>query len=100
MFFFRLGGLRFKTGQSRKWGAGMLSQEEIKARIQQKIPFSEVEVIDTVGDQNHWSVLVCSEAFEGKSLIDRHRMVMESVKDWIGDRMHAIEIKAITPNEG
>lgn len=78
----------------------MLSQEEIKTRIQERIESADVEVMDTVGDQNHWSVLVCSSAFEGKSLIERHRMVMDSVKDWIGDRMHAIEIKAITPDEG
>jgi stress-induced morphogen len=42
--------------------------------------------------------VVASDAFEGKSLIQRHRMVLDTVKAEIAsDELHALSVKAELP---
>jgi len=47
----------------------------------------------------HYRVVIVSAAFEGKSLIERHRMVNESLRDLFGDRIHALSMKTLTPDQ-
>lgn len=46
----------------------------------------------------HFAVDIVSSAFEGKKLIERHRMVYDAVKP-IKGLIHALSIKAKTLNE-
>lgn len=65
--------------------------ETVKALIEAGLPGAKVEV---TGDGRHFEAVVVSEAFEGKSLIQRHRMVMATVNDKIAsDELHALSIK-------
>lgn len=75
----------------------MMTPQEITERIQGAIPGAEVDVIDTMGDAQHWRVLVTSSTFDGLSLIEQHKLVMGSLQDEIGGRMHAVEIKTMLP---
>lgn len=45
----------------------------------------------------HYLVTVVSEAFAGKSTIQRHRMVYEALGDMMKREIHALSIKALTP---
>jgi stress-induced morphogen len=50
------------------------------------------------GGESHFKVLVVSAAFEGKSLLDRHRLVNDAVKDGATNiPVHALSISAKTP---
>ena len=51
------------------------------------------------GGETHFSVEVVSEAFRGKSRVDRHRMVNAALADELADRVHALAIKARAPGE-
>jgi len=74
-----------------------MDNEQVKALIEAGLPGARVEMI---GDACNMAVLVVSEAFEGKSLLQRHRMVMEGVKSHISsNELHALSIKAKTPAE-
>jgi acid stress-induced BolA-like protein IbaG/YrbA len=54
--------------------------------------------VDVTGDGRHFEALVVSDAFEGKSLIQRHRMVMEAVKaELASEELHALSIKTMLP---
>lgn len=69
----------------------------VKALIEQGMPEARVEV---TGDGRHFEAVVVSDGFEGKSLVDRHRMVMATVQDKIAsDELHALSIKAYTPEQ-
>jgi BolA protein len=48
---------------------------------------------------SHYTVTIVSEAFNGLSLIKRHRLVYESVGDLMTNDIHALSIKAKTPAE-
>lgn len=47
----------------------------------------------------HFAVRIVSPAFAGKSLVQRHRMVYEAMGDLMQHEVHALTIKAETPNE-
>lgn len=47
----------------------------------------------------HFSVTICSDRFEGRSLVERHRMVYGAVSDMMPQDIHALSIKALTPLE-
>jgi len=44
-------------------------------------------------------VLVVAEAFRGKRAVTRHRMVYAAVGDLIETDIHALSIKALSPEE-
>lgn len=46
------------------------------------------------GGGGHFTVVIAAEAFRGKSLIERHRMVYQAVADWMGSEIHALKIDA------
>lgn len=49
--------------------------------------------------ETHFRIKVVSEAFKGKSRVDRHRMVNTLLSAEIADGVHALAIDAKTPDE-
>jgi BolA family transcriptional regulator, general stress-responsive regulator len=47
----------------------------------------------------HFRVNIVSASFNGKSLVERHRMVYASLSEAMQHEIHALSIKAITPDE-
>jgi BolA protein len=51
------------------------------------------------GSESHFKVLVVSDMFEGKSLIDRHRMVNHCLGEELKASIHALSIQAKTTKQ-
>ena len=49
--------------------------------------------------ESHFSVTVVSEAFAGKSRLERHRMVNAALAEELAGRVHALSVSALTPVE-
>lgn len=47
----------------------------------------------------HFRVVIVSEVFAGKSLLQRHRLVYAAVNDLMPKEIHALSIKALAPKE-
>jgi acid stress-induced BolA-like protein IbaG/YrbA len=74
-----------------------MEPEKIRALIEEALPGARATVS---GDGRHFDALVVSEAFAGKTLIQRHRLVLDAVHDRIAsEELHALSIKAKTPAE-
>ena len=74
----------------------MLSNE-IKDRIETGILGAECFVNEFSGGTDHYAVIVVSPAFEGKSLLTRHRTIMDLFKEEMATgEVHALTIKAFT----
>ena len=72
-----------------------METENVKALIEAGIPGAKVEV---TGDGRHFEATVTSALFDGKSLIQQHRMVKDAVKVQIeSDELHALSIKTLLP---
>jgi BolA protein len=52
------------------------------------------------GGQTHYTVYIVSEAFRGKSRIDRHRMINQTLAQELAGGVHALAIHAAAPGEG
>ncbi|MBD1580823.1 BolA family protein [Pseudoalteromonas sp. S16_S37] len=51
------------------------------------------------GEDSHFKVVVVSEEFAGKRLLQRHRKINEILKDELANHIHALSIHAYTPDE-
>lgn len=49
--------------------------------------------------ETHFRVTAVTEAFAGRSRVDRHRMINAALKDELATRVHALAIVALTPDE-
>jgi len=67
--------------------------KEIEVLIKEALPNAVVEIQDLAGDNNHYSAIVTSSEFSGKSKIQQHKMVYDSLKGKMGNELHALSIK-------
>lgn len=49
--------------------------------------------------ESHFRVEIVSEAFNGKSRVDRHRMVNALLAEELAGRVHAMALVTLTPDE-
>ncbi|NGZ12110.1 MAG: BolA family transcriptional regulator [Nitrospira sp. LK70] len=57
-------------------------------------------VTDRTGTMNHLKVEIVSNGFQGKNLLDRHRMIYQALDVPMKDgRIHALELTARTRDE-
>lgn len=75
----------------------MTETSEIKNRIEEALPGSSAEVVDTAGDGNHFRAVITASQFEGLSRIEQHKMVNAVFAGELGGRIHALSIKTQTP---
>jgi len=73
--------------------------EEIKEKLRINFPKDKVEVFDSRGTGDHFSVIVISDNFINISLVDRHRMIYSIFKKEISSEIHAMQIQTYTRNE-
>tara|TARA_B100001113_G_C20817293_1_gene495115 strand:+ start:223 stop:480 length:258 start_codon:yes stop_codon:yes gene_type:complete len=67
--------------------------KEIEKYIKEALPDASIEIQDLAGDGNHYSATVTSSSFKGKSRIEQHKMVYNSLQGKMGNELHALAIK-------
>ena len=50
-------------------------------------------------DNTHFEALVVAEEFAGKRPLARHQLVYRCLGELVGNEIHALSIKALTPDE-
>jgi acid stress-induced BolA-like protein IbaG/YrbA len=58
---------------------------------------AQVKVISD--DNTHFEALVVAAEFEGRRPIARHQLVYKCLGALVGNEIHALSIKALTPDE-
>lgn len=48
----------------------------------------------------HYFVTIVAEAFEGKTLVQRHQLIYQALGDMMKQEIHALGINALSPSEG
>jgi BolA protein len=81
----------------------------LHTRLSEALAPLELEIIDesarhaghagAASGGGHYIVNIVSAAFEGKSLIQRHRLVYDAVGDMMHTEIHALSIQARTPQD-
>ena len=69
---------------------------ELETLIKKAIPNSEIEIKDLAGDDNHYSIIIKSDAFRGKTRIEQHQIVYGALEEKMGNKLHALQVKTIS----
>jgi stress-induced morphogen len=73
-----------------------ISQSDLHSLIKKSFPEARVEIVDLAGDNNHYSVTIIDKSFAGKSRVAQHKMVNEALKGYLGDILHAMQLKTLS----
>jgi len=84
---------------------------EMLARLESALAPSHTDLVDdseshrghgghNPAGESHFSLRIESEAFAGKSRVERYRMIHAALGDLLDERVHALSIKATAPGEG
>jgi acid stress-induced BolA-like protein IbaG/YrbA len=74
----------------------MVTPESIKQNIEQGMKVTHLSV---TGDGAHFEAVVVSDEFEGKSRVQRHQRVFQTLGDRMREEIHALSMKTFTPQE-
>ena len=76
-----------------------MKAEDIAAKIRTALPDAKIELKDLTGTADHWQATIVSSAFAGKSLVQRHRLVMAALAEEMKGPIHALTLEVRTPDE-
>ncbi len=74
-----------------------MDSEQIVKLIESGLPDSSAWVRSD--DNTHFEAIVVSSQFDGKRSIARHQMIYAVLGDRVGGEIHALSIRAYTPEE-
>jgi BolA protein len=84
----------------------MTTQETIQQKLQTAFSPMHLEVINEsdnhnvpAGSESHFKVVLVSKAFEGESLVARHRQVNKLLADELQGGVHALALHTMTPED-
>lgn len=84
----------------------MSVQERIEQKLGTAIDLQHLEVINESdnhnvppGSESHFKVVLVSEDFNGKRLIQRHKQVNQVLKEELSNHIHALAIHTYTGEE-
>lgn len=78
----------------------MITPDVLTDYIRKSLPDAVVTVTDRTGTMDHLKVVIVSDGFRGKNLLDRHRIIYQALDVPMKDgRIHAIELTARTSDE-
>jgi stress-induced morphogen len=80
-------------------GVEPITAEEIQSLIFQAIPDAQIQVRDMTGGGDHYEAVVVSSAFAGKTKVNRHRLVYGALQEAMVQRIHALALTTLTPEE-
>jgi len=74
----------------------MVTPEQVQSYNEKGLPCLEVRV---AGDGQHFEALIVSEAFRGKSRVQRHQLVYAALGERMREEVHALSMRTLTPEE-
>jgi len=74
----------------------MVTPEQVQSYIEKGLRCDAVRV---VGDGEHFEALIVSEAFRGKSRVQRHQFVYAALGERLRGEIHALSMRTLTPEE-
>ncbi|MCY4190304.1 MAG: BolA family transcriptional regulator [Rhodospirillaceae bacterium] len=75
-----------------------MDADEIAALIKQALPDAQVTITDLRGDGDHYAAEVISSEFAGKTRVQQHQMVYDSLQGRMGGVLHALALSTSAPS--
>ena len=71
-----------------------MDARDIESMIKAAIPDAEVTIRDLAGDGDHYAA---AESFRGKSRVQQHQIVYQSLRGQMGGVLHALALQTGVP---
>lgn len=75
-----------------------LERVKILEILERDFPDSHIALTDLKGNGDYYSLTIVSESFHGKTRVQQHQMVYNSLKGYVGDAIHALSLKTSARN--
>lgn len=86
-----------------------MTSELIKQKLNEAIQPELIEIVDDSAAHaghagarqggGHYNVTIVAQAFDGKTLVQRHQLVYKALNDLMKNEIHALGINALSPSE-
>ena len=76
-----------------------MNSKQIKKRLESYFLNDKVEVFDTRGTEDHFSIIVISDKFNDINIVKRHQIIYQLFKNEITKEIHALQIQTYTNSE-
>jgi stress-induced morphogen len=70
-----------------------IEKEKIINMIKKSLPDAKILIEDLRGDKDHYSATIISKSFVGKTKIEQHKMIYDSLEGKMGNELHALMLK-------
>ena len=70
--------------------------EHVKKLITTGLEGAHVEVNDMTGTLDHLEILIVSDQFAGKRVLQQHQMVMDILREDLKEKIHAVKLTTKT----
>ena len=74
-----------------------MAANDIERLIRARIPDADVTIRDLAGDGDHYAATVIAESFRGKSRVQQHQIVYQSLRGQMGGVLHALALQTGVP---
>ncbi len=74
-----------------------MTAKEIEDAVRAALPDASIQITDLAGDNDHYSIVVASAQFAGKTRVAQHRMVMDALGGGMGTKLHALSVTTKIP---
>ena len=77
-----------------------MTPTQLKQKIETLAPQTQAEITDLTGTQDHYQAVIISPVFEGKKMMEQHRLVLDLLQpDVDSGEVHALTLKTYTPEQ-
>ena len=77
----------------------MITTEQIKEKITQKLKVNHIDIVDLRGG-DHIQAIIVSPEFENKTLIEQHKMIYDILSEEMKSNIiHALTLKTFSPKQ-
>jgi stress-induced morphogen len=70
-----------------------IEKDVLESILSESFPDAKINLIDLLGDKDHYSLEIKSQQFAGKSRLEQHKIVNLALKKHLGTTLHALTIK-------
>lgn len=74
-----------------------MAAAQIEKLIREALPDAQVTIEDLAGDGDHYSAVVITPAFSGKTRVQQHKMVYDALQGRMGCELHALALQTSAP---
>jgi acid stress-induced BolA-like protein IbaG/YrbA len=75
----------------------MMPIQELRTLLERGFPGDTIHLENPQGDGEHYQLLIVSDRFQGKSMVEQHQMVYGAMGGAMHSAVHALALKTYTP---